>query len=108
MPIPCSSSRHSHALARAHAPNVYRFASWLCFGSFDGMKKSIIVHIIIWLVLSTLYCIASEPLVGILPEEVQGVETFLMILAAGLILIFALTLISFIITLVVIKRKGVL
>ena len=65
------------------------------------MKKRHIVlkHFFVWLVCSLLFFFLCESLTNFLFSEVHGVETWLSVLAVGLVLIFMTLFISLVIQL---------
>jgi hypothetical protein len=67
------------------------------------MKKIILRHLIIWLLLSVLFFFLSEPITKWILPEVHDVTIWLKVLASGLVLIFCALLISVIVA--VVKRK---
>jgi hypothetical protein len=68
------------------------------------MKKVILRHLIIWLLLSIIFYLLSEPITKLLLPGVHDVTIWLAVLAVGLILIFCVLTISLITTLVKSKK----
>jgi uncharacterized membrane protein len=62
--------------------------------------RIIAIHLIIWVILSLAFFISSESLTNIILPEIHGVELWLTILSAGLIMIFVGVMISLAIRLV--------
>lgn len=60
--------------------------------------KLLLIHLLVWFLLSIAYFFAlSEFLIYLFPPEIQGVHLWVGMLLAGLVAIFVLTLISYII-----------
>jgi len=73
------------------------------------VKKVILIHLIVWILLSVIYFFLSETIVKLIFPTIHGVELWLMTVYAGVILISILVVISLIINLawIVIKRRYV-
>lgn len=67
--------------------------------------KTFFIHLLIWLLLSVLYFFLSEPLTIYIFPTIHDVALWLPILGAGLILIFIMVLISYIICIFRKKRQ---
>jgi hypothetical protein len=68
------------------------------------MRKIVLRHLAVWLTLSILYFFLAEPMINWLLPSIHDVEIWLTALALGLIFIFFVMVLSFIIS--VRRRKN--
>jgi len=73
------------------------------------IKKIILIHLVVWILLSVIHFFLSETIVKLIFPTIHGVELWLMIVYIGLILISILVVISLIVNLawIAIKRRYV-
>jgi hypothetical protein len=70
-----------------------------------GQLKIILIHALLWIVLSVLFFFASEFITVQLFEGFHSVELWLLVLGAGLILIFLAITFSLVVKLIRLRKK---
>ncbi len=70
------------------------------------MKKTILLHLLSWILLSIAYFFVSEPIACLLFPDTHEVEHWLAILFLGLATIFIMTILSLIVSIIRHYKKG--